>query len=201
MLRGRPLPPQVKVMLRVWPAQGAQRSAESAAFLKVDPRKKQVTLYDPAPGPPGSTGPRRAATTAVPRMFAFDAVFPQDSEQVSLGAGPGPRPVLLRGREEEGPGPGGCRAGPGGSLPPAAPASRVSPAVGLALDCFPGKHPPSPGALGPSVWPCMCPVRAGTTCVLWSGSRDLGTRLTVPPPGRGLRGHRSRRAPVSGQWG
>ena len=69
-------------MLRIWPAQGAQRSAESTSFLKVDTRKKQVTLYDPATGPPGSMGPRRAPTAAVPKMFAFDAVFPQDSEQV-----------------------------------------------------------------------------------------------------------------------
>ncbi|XP_044630341.2 kinesin-like protein KIF26A isoform X2 [Equus asinus] len=78
---------KVKVMLRIWPAQGAQRSAESTSFLKVDPRKKQVTLYDPAPGPLGSAGPRRAATTAVPKMFAFDAVFPQDSEQAEVCSG------------------------------------------------------------------------------------------------------------------
>ncbi|XP_016070409.1 PREDICTED: kinesin-like protein KIF26A [Miniopterus natalensis] len=78
---------KVKVMLRVWPAQGAQRSAESTSFLKVDPRKKQVTLYDPAAGPPGSAGPRRAATTSVPKMFAFDAVFPQDSEQAEVCSG------------------------------------------------------------------------------------------------------------------
>ncbi|XP_046503626.1 kinesin-like protein KIF26A isoform X2 [Equus quagga] len=78
---------KVKVMLRIWPAQGAQRSAESTSFLKVDPRKKQVTLYDPAPGPLGSAGPRRAATTAVPKMFAFDAIFPQDSEQAEVCSG------------------------------------------------------------------------------------------------------------------
>nr|KAF6500545.1 kinesin family member 26A [Molossus molossus] len=78
---------KVKVMLRVWPAQGAQRSSESTSFLKVDARKKQVTLYDPAAGTPGSTGPRRAATTAVPKMFAFDAVFPQDSEQAEVCSG------------------------------------------------------------------------------------------------------------------
>ncbi|XP_066198292.1 kinesin-like protein KIF26A isoform X1 [Saccopteryx leptura] len=78
---------KVKVMLRVWPAQGAQRSAESTSFLKVDSRKKQVTLYDPAAGLPGSTGPRRASTTAVPKMFAFDAVFPQDSEQAEVCSG------------------------------------------------------------------------------------------------------------------
>ncbi|XP_057588371.1 kinesin-like protein KIF26A [Hippopotamus amphibius kiboko] len=78
---------KVKVMLRIWPAQGAQRSAESTSFLKVDPRKKQVTLYDPAAGPPGSAGPRRATTAAVPKMFAFDAVFPQDSEQAEVCSG------------------------------------------------------------------------------------------------------------------
>ncbi|MXQ87439.1 hypothetical protein E5288_WYG000107 [Bos mutus] len=78
---------KVKVMLRIWPEQGAQRSAESTSFLKVDPRKKQVTLYDPAARPPGSTGPRRAPTAAVPKMFAFDAVFPQDSEQAEVCSG------------------------------------------------------------------------------------------------------------------
>ncbi|XP_022431661.1 kinesin-like protein KIF26A isoform X2 [Delphinapterus leucas] len=78
---------KVKVVLRIWPAQGAQRLAESTSFLKVDPRKKQVTLYDPATGPPGCTGPRHATTAAVPKMFAFDAVFPQDSEQAEVCSG------------------------------------------------------------------------------------------------------------------
>ncbi|XP_036847595.2 kinesin-like protein KIF26A isoform X1 [Manis javanica] len=78
---------KVKVMLRIWPVQGAQHSAESTAFLKVDPRKKQVTLYDPAAGPPGSSGPQRATTAAAPKMFAFDAVFPQDSEQAEVCSG------------------------------------------------------------------------------------------------------------------
>lgn len=78
--------PQVKVMLRIWPAQGVQRSAESTSFLKVDPRKKQVTLYDPAAGPPGCAGLRHAPTAPVPKMFAFDAIFPQDSEQVQWNA-------------------------------------------------------------------------------------------------------------------
>ncbi|XP_049753932.1 kinesin-like protein KIF26A isoform X2 [Elephas maximus indicus] len=88
-------PPAPPCLLRVSKAKdtpggvgkGAQRSAESMSFLKVDPRKKQLTLYDPAAGPPGSAGPRRAATAAVPRMFAFDAVFPQDSEQAEVCSG------------------------------------------------------------------------------------------------------------------
>ncbi|XP_039111770.1 kinesin-like protein KIF26A [Hyaena hyaena] len=78
---------KVKVMLRIWPAQGAPHSAEPTSFLKVDPRKKQVTLYDPATGPPGSSGPRRAAAAAAPKMFAFDAVFSQDSEQAEVCSG------------------------------------------------------------------------------------------------------------------
>ncbi|XP_048218600.1 LOW QUALITY PROTEIN: kinesin-like protein KIF26A [Perognathus longimembris pacificus] len=78
---------KVKVMLRIWPAQGAQRAAESTSFLKVDSRRKQVALYDPAAGPLGGAGLRRPATTAVPKMFAFDAVFPQDSEQAEVCSG------------------------------------------------------------------------------------------------------------------
>ncbi|XP_053522085.1 kinesin-like protein KIF26A isoform X2 [Artibeus jamaicensis] len=79
---------KVKVVLRVWPAQGAPCSAESPpSFLKVDPRKKQVTLYDRATGPPGGTGSRLAVTPAVPKMFAFDAVFPPDSEQAEVCSG------------------------------------------------------------------------------------------------------------------
>ncbi|XP_029808364.1 kinesin-like protein KIF26A isoform X2 [Suricata suricatta] len=78
---------KVKVMLRVWPAQGAQHSAEPTSFLKVDLRKKQVTLCDPAAGPPGSSGPRRAAAAAAPKMFGFDAVFPQDAEQAEVCSG------------------------------------------------------------------------------------------------------------------
>ncbi|EDL97432.1 kinesin family member 26A (predicted), partial [Rattus norvegicus] len=74
-------------MLRIWPAQGVQRSAESTSFLKVDSRKKQVTLYDPAAGPPGCAGLRHAPTAPVPKMFAFDAIFPQDSEQAEVCSG------------------------------------------------------------------------------------------------------------------
>ncbi|XP_036288318.1 kinesin-like protein KIF26A isoform X2 [Pipistrellus kuhlii] len=79
-------PGKVKAMLRVWPAPGAPRCAEAVGFLKVDPRRKQLTLYDPAAGPPGSA-PRLAATAPVPKMFAFDAVFPPDSEQAEVCAG------------------------------------------------------------------------------------------------------------------
>ncbi|XP_058511493.1 kinesin-like protein KIF26A isoform X2 [Ochotona princeps] len=72
---------KVKVLLRVCPAQGAVHSAESTSLLKVDPRKKQVAFYDPV------AGLRRGAAVTVPRMFAFDAVFPQDSEQAEVCSG------------------------------------------------------------------------------------------------------------------
>nr|XP_058146965.1 LOW QUALITY PROTEIN: kinesin-like protein KIF26A [Dasypus novemcinctus] len=75
---------KVRVVLRIWPAQGPQRAAGAASCLKVDPRKKQVTLHDPAAGLPGGAGPRRATSAAVPRTFAFDAVFPQDAEQAEV---------------------------------------------------------------------------------------------------------------------
>lgn len=61
--------------------QGAQRSAESTSFLKVDTRKKQVTLTTSAAGPLGSTVPDVPHGRRPPRCSAFDAVFP------GLGAG------------------------------------------------------------------------------------------------------------------
>lgn len=168
-------PPQVKVMLRIWPVQGAQHSAESTAFLKVDPRKKQVTLYDPAAGPPGSSGPQRATTAAAPKMFAFDAVFPQDSEQVRVAAstgncGPGlPVPTLgseLRlllvlgkeGARGEAQAREGRAWGPGRPIRfplPHGPPGLRAPCLALGLVFrlrFPGKHPVSGATLHGSFW-------------------------------------------------
>lgn len=157
----------MKVMLRIWPEQGAQRSAESTSFLKVDPRKKQVTLYDPAAGPPGSAGSRRATPAAVPKMFAFDAVFPQDSEQVRVAARRGdgttvrPAPLLLLGRRGA-----PRRAGllclpfwpprPSGRLPGPWPASQAA---------FPGRRlvfqsPPSPTLFEQQMLVCVTAMRA-----------------------------------------
>lgn len=69
-------------MMRICPSLGAADSSESQSFLKVDSRKKQLTLYDPASSPHSSSGHRRSATVAVPKIFAFDAVFTQDASQV-----------------------------------------------------------------------------------------------------------------------
>lgn len=77
----------------------ARDTSESSSFLKVDPRKKQVTLYDPlACG--GQSAFQKRGSQVPPKMFAFDAVFPQDASQV--GADP-PFP----------PGPGSAQSVPG----------------------------------------------------------------------------------------
>ncbi|XP_030308439.1 kinesin-like protein KIF26A [Calypte anna] len=77
---------KVKVMVRICPSQGAHETSESMSFLKVDPRKKQITFYDPAASGPSNAGHRRGIV-AVPKMFAFDAVFPQDASQAEVCSG------------------------------------------------------------------------------------------------------------------
>lgn len=69
-------------MMRICPSLEGADSSESQSFLKVDSRKKQLTLYDPASSPHSSSGHRRSATVAVPKIFAFDAVFTHDASQV-----------------------------------------------------------------------------------------------------------------------
>ncbi|KAM4626035.1 kinesin-like protein KIF26A isoform 2-T2 [Polymixia lowei] len=78
---------KVKVMMRICPSLEAADSSESQSFLKVDSRKKQLTLYDPASSPHSNSGHRRAATVAVPKIFAFDAVFTQDASQAEVCSG------------------------------------------------------------------------------------------------------------------
>uniref|UniRef100_A0A673CHL1 Kinesin-like protein KIF26A n=1 Tax=Sphaeramia orbicularis TaxID=375764 RepID=A0A673CHL1_9TELE len=78
---------KVKVMMRICPSLEATDSSESQSFLKVDSRKKQLTLYDPASSPHSSSAHRRSATVAVPKIFAFDAVFTQDASQAEVCSG------------------------------------------------------------------------------------------------------------------
>ncbi|KAH0620325.1 hypothetical protein JD844_020615 [Phrynosoma platyrhinos] len=73
-------------MVRICPSEGTHDTSESMSFLKVDPRKKQITLYDPSTSGPSNTSHRRGAV-AVPKMFAFDAVFPQDASQAEVCSG------------------------------------------------------------------------------------------------------------------
>ncbi|TNM95456.1 hypothetical protein fugu_016539 [Takifugu bimaculatus] len=78
---------KVKVMMRICPSLETNDSSESQSFLKVDSRKKQLTLYDPASSPHSGSGHRRSATVAVPKIFAFDAVFTQDASQAEVCSG------------------------------------------------------------------------------------------------------------------
>lgn len=82
-------------MMRICPSLGAADSSESQSFLKVDSRKKQLTLYDPASSPHSGSGHRRSATVAVPKIFAFDAVFTQDASQVRSTLSRRIAPVLV----------------------------------------------------------------------------------------------------------
>ncbi|CDQ77414.1 unnamed protein product [Oncorhynchus mykiss] len=77
---------KVKVMMRICPSLEAPDSSESMSFLKVDPRKKQLTLYDPSVNDHTNSGHRRA-TVAIPKIFAFDAVFTQDASQAEVCSG------------------------------------------------------------------------------------------------------------------
>lgn len=75
---------QVKVMVRVCPASRSDAS-ESSSFLKVDPRKKQVTIMEPTANqaPSSSSQKKSTANQVPPKMFTFDAAFPPDASQVN----------------------------------------------------------------------------------------------------------------------
>ncbi|TMS12847.1 Kinesin-like protein KIF26B [Larimichthys crocea] len=79
---------KVKVMVRVCPVSQSD-AAESSSFLKVDPRKKQVTIMDPSANQtPSVPSQKRAAANQVPpKMFTFDAAFPPDASQAEVCAG------------------------------------------------------------------------------------------------------------------
>ncbi|XP_036405986.1 kinesin-like protein KIF26A [Megalops cyprinoides] len=80
---------KVKVMVRVCLSQDHQDTSESMSFLRVDPRRKQLTLCDPstqACPSPGQGGAVAAVATA-PKTFTFDAVFPQDTSQAEVCSG------------------------------------------------------------------------------------------------------------------
>uniref|UniRef100_A0A3B3YJM7 Kinesin motor domain-containing protein n=1 Tax=Poecilia mexicana TaxID=48701 RepID=A0A3B3YJM7_9TELE len=78
----------VKVMVRVCPTSQSD-AAESSSFLKVDPRKKQITIMDPSANQtPNAASQKRAGVNhAPPKMFTFDAAFPPDASQAEVCAG------------------------------------------------------------------------------------------------------------------
>ncbi|XP_041418695.1 kinesin-like protein KIF26B [Xenopus laevis] len=76
---------KVKVMVRICSTLVGE-SADSSSFLKADPRKKQITLYDPL-SCNGQNAFQKRGSQIPPKMFAFDAVFPQDASQAEVCAG------------------------------------------------------------------------------------------------------------------
>ncbi|XP_054892309.1 kinesin-like protein KIF26B [Poeciliopsis prolifica] len=79
---------KVKVMVRVSPTSQSD-ATESSSFLKVDPRKKQITIMDPSANQtPNAASQKRAGVNhAPPKMFTFDAAFPPDASQAEVCAG------------------------------------------------------------------------------------------------------------------
>ncbi|XP_068448887.1 kinesin-like protein KIF26B [Clinocottus analis] len=79
---------KVKVMVRVCP-ESQLDAAESSSFLKVDPRKKQITIMDPSvnQSPSAASQKKAAANQVPPKMFTFDAAFPPDASQAEVCAG------------------------------------------------------------------------------------------------------------------
>lgn len=64
-------------MLRICPS----FPGETGSFMKVDQKRKQVTLYDPSTvGHVSQT--HRKMGVAAPKMFAFDSIFESDGTQV-----------------------------------------------------------------------------------------------------------------------
>ncbi|XP_044046110.1 kinesin-like protein KIF26B isoform X2 [Siniperca chuatsi] len=79
---------KVKVMVRVCPVSQSD-AAESSSFLKVDPRKKQITIMDPSANqtPSAASQKRAGANQVPPKIFTFDAAFPPDASQAEVCAG------------------------------------------------------------------------------------------------------------------
>ncbi|XP_028430273.1 LOW QUALITY PROTEIN: kinesin-like protein KIF26B [Perca flavescens] len=79
---------KVKVMVRVCPVSQSD-AAESSSFLKVDHRKKQITIMEPSANQTPSTASQKkaGANQVPPKMFTFDAAFPPDASQAEVCAG------------------------------------------------------------------------------------------------------------------
>uniref|UniRef100_A0A3Q3B792 Kinesin family member 26Aa n=1 Tax=Kryptolebias marmoratus TaxID=37003 RepID=A0A3Q3B792_KRYMA len=74
---------KVRVMVRICSVPSG-KSSESMSFLKVDGRKKQLTLCETG-GNSGSS--QRRSSASAPKSFTFDAVFTQDASQAEVCSG------------------------------------------------------------------------------------------------------------------
>ncbi|XP_054879936.1 LOW QUALITY PROTEIN: kinesin-like protein KIF26A [Poeciliopsis prolifica] len=73
---------KVRVMVRISSVNSSD--SESTSFLKVDGRKKQLTLIETPSGGNSASGQRRPAA---PKTFTFDAIFTQDASQAEVCSG------------------------------------------------------------------------------------------------------------------
>ncbi|XP_028252588.1 kinesin-like protein KIF26A [Parambassis ranga] len=73
---------KVRVMVRICSVHS--KSSESVSFLKVDGRKKQLTLSETSAS--GHHVQKRSSTSA-PKTFTFDAVYSQDASQAEVCSG------------------------------------------------------------------------------------------------------------------
>ncbi|KAM6915499.1 kinesin-like protein KIF26A [Xenentodon cancila] len=73
---------KVRVMVRICSVHSS-KSSESMSFLKVDSRKKQLTLCESAVGRLPSIPQRRSSASST-KTFTFDAVFTQDTSQAEV---------------------------------------------------------------------------------------------------------------------
>ncbi|KAE8286495.1 Kinesin-like protein KIF26A [Larimichthys crocea] len=76
---------KVRVMVRICSVRSSE-SSESMSLLKVDSRKKQLTLCETTAGVATAAAQRRSSPSA-PKTFMFDAVFSQDASQAEVCSG------------------------------------------------------------------------------------------------------------------
>lgn len=69
-------------MLRICPS----FIGESASVMKVDTKRKQITLYDPSTATHVSTAKRKMGVAA-PKIFAFDAIYEPSAKQTDVCSG------------------------------------------------------------------------------------------------------------------
>uniref|UniRef100_A0A8C2XD19 Kinesin family member 26A n=1 Tax=Cyclopterus lumpus TaxID=8103 RepID=A0A8C2XD19_CYCLU len=72
---------KVRVIVRI-----CSESSETMSLLKVDGRKKLLTLCETSSGGPTAAAQRRTSTS-VPKTFTFDAIFSQDASQAEVCSG------------------------------------------------------------------------------------------------------------------
>ncbi|KAM9339375.1 kinesin-like protein KIF26A [Symphorus nematophorus] len=77
---------KVRVMVRICSVHSSE-SSESMSLLKVDGRKKQLTLCETSAGGLSGTAAQRRSSTSAPKTFVFDAVFSQDASQAEVCSG------------------------------------------------------------------------------------------------------------------